>query len=148
MLERAIRKRMTEIPALTALVSDRIYPVMAPQGGTLPCVVFRQVGGGRFGATLDGKTIGPRVIVLRLQCMATTYDAARNLARAVRGTNAARGLHAFFGTVTGVPIDDSGATAEVAVRGCALVDGSESDDYVPDVKLFIVAQDYQVTGKE
>jgi hypothetical protein len=137
MIELAFRARLASLPAVAALVGARVYPVTAPQNPTLPYIVYGQAGG-TFDATLDG-ILGKREIILRVFCWAQTWDEAHALAKVVRGTNTARGLHAWGGRVM---VGDE----EIRVTGCFLV--AENDDRDDELKYFCVTQQYRVTGKE
>lgn len=53
--EQRIRTALTGAAPLVALVSDRIYPIAAPQGSALPRVIYGRAGGGRE-TGLSGET--------------------------------------------------------------------------------------------
>lgn len=67
--------------AVAALVSTRIYPVLAPQGAALPMVIFTRISSGRE-YTLSGATglENPRV---QIDCYSETYSEAKSVSEAV-----------------------------------------------------------------
>lgn len=73
-----IYSRLSGYSGLTALVSTRIYPNLAPQNVTYPYVTFRQVSAVResgFGADID--IIRTRI---QLDAFAETHLSSRNIA--------------------------------------------------------------------
>lgn len=77
MIESALYTRLSTYAPLTALVGTRIYPLVAPQGTTLPYCVYRKVSPGRQ-YTLDGYAIErPR---MQVSCYGATYGQAKGVA--------------------------------------------------------------------
>jgi hypothetical protein len=86
--------------ALGSLVSNRVYPDLAPQGAARPFITYQQVGG-RAIAFLETAVVGRRNSRLQVNVWAATRLAANNLARSVEDTLVASAtlraipLHAF-----------------------------------------------------
>lgn len=66
--------------ALTALVSGRVYPDVAPAGVTAPFITYQQVGGQAV-SFLETASPGMRNGRFQINCWATTRAAAAALAR-------------------------------------------------------------------
>lgn len=107
--------------AVKAIVSDRIYPLRAPQARTLPLLVYRRVSTDRV-TCLAGES-GVEFMRVQIDCQAETYEGAKALASAV--------LTAM----------DAATTFDSYPDG--QVDGYESDP-----ELFIVSLDFQVGSNE
>jgi hypothetical protein len=75
--------KLTASDAVTALVGDRIFPNMAPDGVSSPRIVYSVVSDVPENS-LDGE-VGKRLRRLRLQvdCYAVRHDTAEQLAEAV-----------------------------------------------------------------
>lgn len=72
---------LSGVAALTALVSDRIYPTYIPQGVAVPCVRFDRTSDGGF-KDFDGQGSTVRVEV-QFDCLALTLDGAVAVAKAI-----------------------------------------------------------------
>lgn len=92
-IQAAIRTLLVQDPAVSALVGERVYPQVAPQGGDMPAVVY----------TVSGEPLqhqrgmqGLERYEIGLDCWSRArpgmapYDEARTLARAVVEALAAR----------------------------------------------------------
>tara|TARA_R110002020_G_scaffold5323_1_gene22344 strand:+ start:16 stop:432 length:417 start_codon:yes stop_codon:yes gene_type:complete len=95
-VEQAIRSRLTSQSSVTDLVSTRIYPLAAPQGASLPYVIY-DVGtdpvesmSGHAGLTFAGFSIS---------CYATTYASVKAISEQIRLV-----LDGWSGTSEGVSI--------------------------------------------
>lgn len=71
--------------ALGALVSNRTYPDIAPQGATLPCIVYQQIGGQAF-AFLESAMPSKKAATVQIRTWAATRLAANALARSIEDT--------------------------------------------------------------
>jgi len=71
--------------ALGALVSNRTYPDIAPQGATLPCIVYQQIGGQAF-AFLESTMPSKKAALVQIRTWAATRLAANALARSIEDT--------------------------------------------------------------
>lgn len=78
MIESALYTRLTTYAPLTALISTRTYPVVAPQGTTLPYCVYRKVSPGRR-YTMDGYA-GIQRPRMQVSCYGATYGQAKGVA--------------------------------------------------------------------
>ena len=108
--EAVLRSALIAAPAVSALVGNRIYPVLAPATAALPLVTWRRSGVQRE-QTLGLPMGMPRVSV-EYSIYGTTYEQARELADAMR-----------------VVLDGYGGTADnTTVKQASLED--ESDDFV------------------
>ena len=108
--EAVLRSALIAAPAVSALVGNRIYPVLAPATAALPLVTWRRSGVQRE-QTLGLPMGMPRVSV-EYSIYGTTYEQARELADSMR-----------------VVLDGYGGTADnTTVKQASLED--ESDDFV------------------
>lgn len=108
--EAVLRSALVGSTAVTALVSTRIYPLLAPASASLPFVTWRRSGITRE-QTLSAPMGVPRVSV-EYSIYGTTYEQARDVADAMR-----------------VVLDGYGGTVDnTQVRQTSLE--NESDDFV------------------
>jgi hypothetical protein len=80
--EAAVRNRLVSTTAVTNLVGTRVYPVIAPADAALPFLTWRRMSVQRQ-QSLSGP-IGTPTVMLTVDLFATTYEAARDIADAVR----------------------------------------------------------------
>ncbi|SFB74145.1 Protein of unknown function [Polaromonas sp. OV174] len=109
----------TLFAVLRALVADRVYPDVAPEGSALPRIVYQQAGGeviAYMEGTLPDKENGRMQIV----CWATTRIAAVNLAKQVEAA------------ILSAPV----------IQADAL--GARVSVYEEDTKLFGSRQDFSI----
>lgn len=66
--------------SLKSLVSNRVYPDVAPISTALPYITYQQVGG-RAVSFLESAVVGKRNARVQVNCWAATRLAASNLAR-------------------------------------------------------------------
>lgn len=76
--EAVVRNRLVTTTAVTAIVSTRVYPVIAPATAALPFITWRRVAVTR-GQSLSGPT-GTPTVSLSLDIFAETYESARDIA--------------------------------------------------------------------
>lgn len=97
-IEEALHYLLKNNAGVSALVTARIYPTVAPQNVTLPAIVYQRISGVRE-HTHDsaGDLARPR---FQFAALATTYSAAKALANAIRVC-----IDNYAGTVLGVRID-------------------------------------------
>lgn len=116
MAEPNLYEFLRNVPAVAALVGDRIYPVMVPQGhpdgpARLPCVVYTRVTAAR--QVLFCGTDRAVQASYQLDAYAAEYDSAVAVATAIRAAL----------------VDYGGQLGDVAALRCSL----EADfDTVPD----------------
>jgi len=120
-VETRIYSTLLAASAVTALVVDRIYPIVAKQACALPTLVFKRISTERV-TSLSGET-GLEDVRVQIDCRATTYLGAKALAHTV--------------------LDAMGAATSFSSLPDGQVDGYESD---PEV--FIVSLDFQVLNEE
>lgn len=134
MSEPGLYQFLRNVPAVAAIVGDRIYPQMAPQhvyeepGGT-PFVVFTRAGGQRqqlFCGTDDLVQAS-----YRIDARAPKLDDANELARAIRAAL----------------VDYSGAMGDVAVDTVQLSDDSDIGPD-PEPGLFNRSESYAIWYRE
>lgn len=105
--------------ALKGLVSNRVYPDVAPEGAARPYITYQQVGGGAVNfvdPTIPSKRNGR----FQINVWANTRAAASTLARQVE--DALRATAALQTTVLSAPVAS----------------------YEPDTKLYGTLQDFSV----
>lgn len=114
MIETEIYAYLSSNNAITALVGNRIYPLILPQNYTLPAITYTKISGQRVNAK-DGQTglANPR---FQFSCWAKTYLEAKKVADVVRiamnvfpnGTTYMQDEQDFYEPDTGlyhVPVD-------------------------------------------
>lgn len=128
MVEEAVRALLVADPAVSALVSARVYPAPLPQSPALPALSYQRISATRT-RSQEGPS-GRARCRFQVDAWASTYDDARQLAAATR-----RALDGFRGVVAGVELQ------EVQLA-------TDRDLYEPDVKLHRVSADYFVAHEE
>lgn len=133
----AIYLRLVSDFAITAIVSDRVYPLQAPQSVSLdddgPYVVY-QVAGDETPYHNQGEG-GFVSVLVQFDCYGATYDAANNLKEKLR-----LNLSGFRGT-----------SASVEIRGCFLETTRDLSDLTADQKEKRVARmscDYEIQHRQ
>ncbi len=113
-------------PAVSALLGNRLYPLVLPQNGRLPAATYQRVSGER-NYDLDGST-GPKRVTLQLDSWAEDYAGAKALAAAIESV-----LEGYTGPMAGLTVSRS-----VILR--------EDEDYEDQTKRWRVSVDYQITA--
>lgn len=80
--EAVIRNRLVTDAGVSALVGSKVYPVLAPAEASLPFVTWRRIAVQRS-QSLSGPS-GTPFVTLSVDVFAVTYEAARELADAIR----------------------------------------------------------------
>lgn len=81
---------LTADSGVTAIVSNRVYPVVIPQKGTLPAITYQRVSGRREnGISGAGELVAVRV---QVDCWAESYSSVRALADAASAALIAAGF--------------------------------------------------------
>lgn len=121
MIETLIYTVLTADADVKRRVNTRVYPVVMPQGVTLPAVSYQRISNNPVNH-LEGYSglANPHIII---NSWATAYDAAKALAHDVHGAMNA-------------------ATTYKSVLT------NELDGYDPDVGLYVVSQDFSCWGAE
>jgi hypothetical protein len=90
-------QRLTSQTAVSSLIGQRVFPLIAPTGTPLPLVVFQRTAVERP-QSLTGN-VGNPVITLQLTTYGTSYTSVKSIARAVR-----LAVDGWTGTTAGVTI--------------------------------------------
>lgn len=111
-----VRNILLAAPSVTALVGQRISPLLRTQAETVPCVVLTRAGLDPFNCLSEPPTLNLNRV--QLSAWAVTYDGARALADACR----------------------------TALEAAGIVMESETDaeGYAPDVNEYRVTQNFIV----
>ena len=80
--EIVLLRTLREDAGLSALVGNKVFALVIPQGTKLPCVTFQRIGG-MPANTLSGHS-GLEEIDLQIDVWARDYDEAKATAKAVR----------------------------------------------------------------
>lgn len=135
--ELAVAERIGDIPAVTALVSDRIYVEKLPQKPTYPAVLVQLVHEPSIYHLRGGLRDRARVQVDAYAAEASGVDAygqAIALADAIHGDDAGSGLSGWAGSIGAGAVD---------VHGILRIERTR--EYEPDeLRLYRQRQDYWV----
>ncbi len=93
-IEEALYSHLTNDAGVSALVGNRVYPLMAPQDAALPHLVYQRISSPRLRS--HGGPSGLAHPRFQITATAGSYSAARSLANAVRAS-----LDGFRGTMGG-----------------------------------------------
>ena len=80
--EIVLLRTLREDAGLSALVGNKVFALVIPQGTKLPCITFQRIGG-MPANTLSGHS-GLEEIALPIDVWARDYDEAKAIAKAVR----------------------------------------------------------------
>ena len=80
--EIVLLRTLREDAGLSALVGNKVFALVIPQGTKLPCITFQRIGG-MPANTLSGHS-GLEEIDLQIDVWALDYDEAKAIAKAVR----------------------------------------------------------------
>lgn len=106
MVEKAIYSRLIANAAVLALVVKRVYPELAPQDTTLPYIVYTRIDTDHN--QTKSNTEGLARAQVQLNCVADTYDGAKDLANKVRIA-----LGAATGSIGGITVHSTIVLGEV-----------------------------------
>lgn len=131
--EAVLRSALVGSTAVTTLIGTRVYPVIAPATAPLPLVTWRRTGITRS-QTL-GAPLGVPQVSVEYQIYAATYEAAREIADAMR-----------------VILDGYGGTVDNTIVKQTSLD-NESDEFVQlqgsDLPaVYQITQTYEVWWQE
>jgi len=130
-IEEALYAYLTNYAELTALVGDRIYPVILPQNTTLPAVTFQRISGIReYSQSGPSGLAHPR---FQFSCWAEKYEEAKAVAEQIR--LALEGYKGMMGGSDGVRVD-------------AIYVEDDHDIYDPETKEYHVALDAIIWHEE
>ena len=100
LIEEALFSRLSGHAGLAALVGDRIYPQVLPQGGTFPALTYAKTKGERVQAM--GGNPGIARVTFRVAAWSDVYSDAKDASAQVRDA-----LERWSGTEAGVTVLDS-----------------------------------------
>jgi hypothetical protein len=128
MIEHALRTILVNNDGVKNLVNDRIYYNIAPQGTTIPYIVFFKIAGPREHSH-DGKSglAHPR---FQFSVFADTYLKAKQITQAIQNA-----LDCFTGEIE-----------DTAIKSCLYI--NEVDMYDAQAGLNHVASDYEIYHRE
>lgn len=81
-LEEALFKHLTQVTEIQALLANRVYPKVAPQGATFPLIVMHRINTDRDHSQAGSSQRA--TVLMQLDCKAATPMGARTLAEKVR----------------------------------------------------------------
>ncbi len=128
MIDEAIYSILTCDVGVSALVGARVYPIIMPQDGTLPAIVFSRIATDR--ELSHSGSIDVTKGVFQISCFSETPFGAKQLAKAVYSA-----MHGYAGTV---------GTEHVFMCKCI----NEVDAFEQDTDVFHVPLDMLVTYKD
>ena len=80
--EIVLLRTLREDAGLSALVGNKVFALVIPQGTKLPCITFQRIGG--VPANTLSRHSGLEEIDLQIDVWARDYDEAKAIAKAVR----------------------------------------------------------------
>jgi hypothetical protein len=92
MIEAGLYSLLTANAGLTALVGNRIYPVLVPEPPTYPCLSY-QVVASHSTYTFEGKQLGSKLF--QFDAWGTSFSDCKNILNALRNA-----LDTYQGTLT------------------------------------------------
>jgi hypothetical protein len=128
----ALRDRMMDLSAVTALVSSRVYVQVLPQRPTLPAVRLQKIDE-QQGMQFRG-SIGVVRARVQVDAVSTTREASLEIDQAIAGTGDGTGLIGWRGTV-----------ASPSEEILAILPSNVTEQYdADDLNQFKVIRDYIV----
>lgn len=100
--EKAVIDLLLANAAVMALVGDRVWPMLIPEGSAYPCITVERISGTRLiGPLMAGADPGAVDARLQVTAWGSAYLSAKEAAEAVRIA-----LERFSGTVSGIEVWD------------------------------------------
>lgn len=128
MIEEALYTYLIAHAGLSALVGDRVYPLVAPQDATYPLVVYQRISGIRIHSHSGPSGLAsPR---FQFSAWGESFSDAKNVAEQVR-----LALDGYAGTM-----------GSLAVGACLIA--TELDQYEPDTGLYRTILDFFIWHEE
>lgn len=127
-LHKALYSRLSTYAGLTALVSIRIYPVVAPQDVTNPYVTYQAISTKR--ESCMGSDTGDVAARVQISAWSASYEEARSVIDQVR-----LALQRWSGT-----------EASVTIKASFIE--TDNDLYEPDTRLFQIPMDVMIHHAE
>jgi len=130
-IEEVLYAYLTNCAGLTALVGDRIYPIILPQKISFPAVTYQRISGIReYSQSGPSGLAHPR---FQFSCWAKKYQEAKAIAEQVR--LALDGYKGMMGGPDGVRVD-------------AVYIEDDHDIYDPETKIYHIALDVVIWHEE
>lgn len=129
--EEAIYKHLSTDSTITAIVGTRIYPVLAPQDASYPCLVYQRLGSEPVHAMANDATL--REVTMVFASLAKTYSGVKTLQDVLEDS-----IKDFSGTLGGA----GGVTVQRI-----MLDGI-SDGYDFEADAFMTIMDYTIWAVE
>ena len=128
-LGEALYTKLSGTAGVSALVSTRIYPVVVPQNGSLPCITYQQIS--EPWAHAMGTDPGIRSPRYQISAWSTSYSQVKSVAKQVRTA-----LQDFTGTM--------GGAGGIAVQRVFFEGETDMSDVDPESQAVThhVAQDF------
>lgn len=121
-------QRLTSQTAVSSLIGQRVYPLIAPMNTPMPLVIYQRTGVDRPQSL--GGNVGNPVVTLQLTTYGTSYTSVKQIARAVR-----------------LAVDNwTGTTAGVTIQRTTLVTEADGVDMPADDQMlpyYSVQQSYE-----
>jgi hypothetical protein len=125
-IEEALYTYLSTYAGLTALISKKVFPVIAPEGTLVPYITYTKVSGQRFHALkTDSGMTNP---IYQFSCFATAYGSTKAMSAQLRAA-----LQNYSNTM--------GGSGGVVVQSVLLVD--EHDLYDDEAKVYYTTIDFQ-----
>lgn len=123
-VEEALYTHLTDDAGVAALVSARVYPLVAPQDVARPYLVYQRISTPRVRSHSGPSGLAhPR---FQITAVASTYGSARSLANAVRAA-----LDGYSGAMGDAP----------GVQTAGFLD-NEAENYLDDIPAYVVRMDF------
>jgi len=134
-LEEGIRSYLAGFAGISALVGTRIYPLVIPQGATLPCITYQRISTPRIsthdGSGMSGDLSSPR---FQFDAWATTLSSVKAITDQIRAA-----LNGKTGSI---------GTAPYAYTIRAALADNEQPEYDPESELYRGRSDYIIWHQE
>lgn len=123
-LEASYRKYLVSLPAVAALVGERVSPLKSKKYQGQPRIEYEQLSGANLG-DLSGPS-GVNRALYQVSCWGADYQGAKALAAAITGSEDEPALDGFQGWMGGTGEDDGGTWIQMA-----RVEESSDDEQPP-----------------
>jgi len=127
-VEDGVFDRLSNYAGLSALVSARIYPYIAPQGVTDPYVVYRRISTSRLSNLGADTTMA--VMILEIVAWSKNKDTAASVAVQIRAA-----FQRYSGTNSSIVFEDAYII-------------NEEDFYDPETLYFHIPIDFEIWHRE
>lgn len=135
-IEASLRSLITGNAGISAIVSTRVYPVVAPDNVTFPCLTYQRITSAKEATLNDGGSFTTANFEINIWTPKTTaagaggFEQARDLARKIEGV-----LNGYRGTVSSVDIQ-------------GILIQNEAHGYETDIEVYRITQQWTVMFRE